>query len=120
MKRYLVLLALLLVGAVAAGTAAANSFAVSIGVPGFGFGYAAPGYGYGYADGGASGPRNHRVANEAGDNNHRCGKLQTDLNAFTRDRHIDSLADKPVREVTHYDLRAAAREPGQGSKDPHL
>lgn len=50
MKRHLAMLAaVFVVGATAATVASArDSFAVSIGIPGFGFGYSAPGYGYGY------------------------------------------------------------------------
>jgi hypothetical protein len=48
MKRHLAMLAAVLVVGVTAATAAAarDSFAVSIGAPGFGVGYASGGYGY--------------------------------------------------------------------------
>lgn len=51
MKRTLnILAAALVVGVAATGSAAAHdSFAISIGAPGFGVGYATGGYGYAYA-----------------------------------------------------------------------
>ena len=51
MKRHLALLAAVFVVGIAAATTAAahDSFAISIGGPGFGVGYANGGYGYAYA-----------------------------------------------------------------------
>jgi len=50
MKRHLgIVAAVLVIGAVASSAALANSFAVSIGGPGFGVGYSTGGYGFAYA-----------------------------------------------------------------------